>query len=611
MISACKKLLFTFLMFVALFALQRGVFVAIYSHLEPQASASQWLGAFLHGLPLDLSMAGYLTIIPAILIIVAMTRWSAKTLWPERIYYGLAALLLSSVFVLDIVLYSYWGQRLDYTPIFYFSTSPSAALASAGFLQALGGVTAILLLAAGIFRLLMKTVGAIRIPQARSWKSVAWMVPVTALLFLPIRGSLTVQPVNISKAYFCDLQRVNQSAINPAFNLMYSLKQQGDIDSQFRFMEPDKAAAMVAALHAPVPTDSIASSWLRKAPLPDVYIVLLESFSSALFPSLGGEPVATGLDSLAREGIMFTNAFASGYRTDRAIPAIVSGFPAQPTISVMKYVDKAAHLPSIPHQLSPLGYRSTYYYGGDADFTNMKAYLINSGFSRIVCDKDFPVSSRLSKWGAPDHLLFEKAIGELTADKSKTPRLTVIQTSSSHEPFDVPRSDPRFADNAKLNAFAYVDHSATEFVKGLREKGLYGNALVIFVADHYGVYPENPEGPLARHHIPMIAVGGALLRQGVREEATVSQTDIAATLTAALGADPSPFAFSKDVFNPALPHFALFTARDAFGYVDAADTAVYNIDASRVTFSAGPGARSAADKAKASLQHLYHTISRL
>lgn len=609
--SACKKLILTFLTFVALFALQRGVFVAIYCHLEPKASASQWFGAFLHGLPLDLSMGGYLTIIPAILIIFGMTRWSVKTLWPERVYYGLAALLLSVVSVLDIVLYSYWGQRLDYTPIFYFSTSPSAALASAGFFQALGGVTAILLLAAAIFWLLMKTVGSIRVQPARSWKSVAWMVPVTALLFLPIRGSLTVQPVNISKAYFCDLQRVNQSAINPAFNLMYSLKQQGDIDSQCRFMEPDKAATMVAALHAPVPTDSVAAPWLRKAPLPDVYIVILESFSSALFPSLGGEPVATGLDSLAREGIMFTNVFASGYRTDRAIPAIVSGFPAQPTISVMKYVDKAAHLPSIPHQLSPLGYRSTYYYGGDADFTNMKAYLINSGFSRIVCDKDFPVSSRLSKWGAPDHLLFEKALEELAKDKAKGPRLTVIQTSSSHEPFDVPRNDPRFANNAKLNAFAYVDHSAADFVKGLREKGLYGNALVIFVADHYGVYPENPEGPLARHHIPMIAVGGALLRQGVMEKAPVSQTDIAATLTAALGADPSPFTFSKDFFNPASPHFALFTARDAFGYVDAADTAVYNIDASRVTFSGGPGANEAAEKAKASLQHIYHTISRL
>lgn len=137
--SACKKLILTFLTFVALFALQRGVFVAIYSHLEPQASASQWLGAFLHGLPLDLSMGGYLTIIPAILIIFGMTSWSAKTLWPERVYYGLAALLLGVVFVLDIVLYSYWGQRLDYTPIFYFSTSPSAALASAGFFQALGG----------------------------------------------------------------------------------------------------------------------------------------------------------------------------------------------------------------------------------------------------------------------------------------------------------------------------------------------------------------------------------------------------------------------------------------------------------------------------------------
>lgn len=97
---------------------------------------------------------------------------------------------------------------------------------------------------------------------------------------------------------------------------------------------------------------------------------------------------------------MFANAYASGYRTDRAIPAVVSGFPAQPTISVMKYVDKAAHLPSIPRQLAPLGYRSTYYYGGDADFTNMRP-TSSTAVSRASSATRTSPSPAVSRNGAP------------------------------------------------------------------------------------------------------------------------------------------------------------------------------------------------------------------
>lgn len=132
---------------------------------------------------------------------------------------------------------------------------------------------------------------------------------------------------------------------------------------------------------------------------PDIYIILLESFSSHLFPSLGGEPVALKLDSVARTGLLFKNFYANSFRTDRGIPAVLSAYPGQPTTSIMKFVDKTENLPSLSKELKDSkGYRNEYYYGGDANFTNMKAYLVSAGFDRIISDKDFPISQKMSKW---------------------------------------------------------------------------------------------------------------------------------------------------------------------------------------------------------------------
>ena len=62
-------------------------------------------------------------------------------------------------------------------------------------------------------------------------------------------------------------------------------------------------------------------------------------------------------------------------RTDRGLVAILSGYPAQPTTSIMKYPRKTENLPSIPRSLKANGYNLQYYYGGDANFTNMRSRI--------------------------------------------------------------------------------------------------------------------------------------------------------------------------------------------------------------------------------------------
>ncbi|MCM1297839.1 MAG: LTA synthase family protein, partial [Muribaculaceae bacterium] len=342
---------------------------------------------------------------------------------------------------------------------------------------------------------------------------------------------------------------------------------------------------------------------------PDVYLIILESFSNHLFESLGGEPIATGLDSIAGSGLLFDNFYASSFRTDRALPAILSGFPGQPTTSVMKDVAKAEALPSIADKLVKAGYSTHYFYGGDTNFTNMKAYLMSAGFDEIISDKDFPIGQRMSKWGVPDAPLFKRVEKSLSNRKNTEPHFTVVQTSSSHEPFDVDRT-PRSPDEpAQVTAFAYADSCATAFINVLRDNGQWENSLVVIVPDHYGCYPQNLSSALDRHAVPLIFTGGALKSFGI-DHTIGSQTDIAATLLSGLGLQHDDFRFSRNLLDPTQAHYAFFSGRNEYSLVAPGGNITINIDTEKTDQCDGD-TLNLAENARAYLQTIYRSLDKL
>ena len=445
----------------------------------------------------------------------------------------------------------------------------------------------------------------------------------TLLLVLPIRGSLTVSTMNPSRAYFSQRRQLNHAATNPAFNLLYSATHQADFSERYRFFSPGQARRLFEqAMVAPLDADTVSDGGpvRLRHPRPDVYIIVLESFSAHLMPSMGGEPVALGLDSIARQGVLFTRFYASSFRTDRALPAIFSGLPAQPSTSILKYVDKIERLPSIPRLMKDqAGYQTAYYYGGDTNFTNMQAYLMSMGIDRVVSDHDFALGERASKWGAPDHLLFQKALADIVGRQpgsTSTPWLTMIQTSSSHEPFEVPYDNPRFAGNPQANAFAYTDSCLMAFVDGLKAAGKWDNALLLITPDHYGCWPQGLDTMPARHHIPLVLAGGALETTAPGRIATVgTQADIAATLAGLLGLDATQFRFSRDLLAAGgVASAAVFSEPGAVALVAPDGYVEIDPDANAVTTAgalAPDRAGHYADIARAWLQTLYEYIDSL
>lgn len=607
------RLFVTWLVYVLIFALAKPMFMLINAPVYGWASWRDYMDVMWHGMGLDMGVAGYLTALPALISLVGvwLRPGSRIASCSYRIYFLITSVIVAAVLTLNTALYGFWKFPLDMTPLFYFSTSPSAAVASVSWLFISVGIVVMLSLSLIIYLVFREIynvpVAAPVSRQSRLCQS-GGVLLFMGLLVIPIRGGFTVSTLNPSVAYFSSHQSLNHAAINPAFSLLYSATHQVDFDKMGRYYEADEAAALFDELHTRSSVDSV--SGLLSSHHPDIYVIIMESFSAQLMPSLGGDSIAMGVDSIAHSGVSFTNFFANGFRTDRGLPAILNGLPSPPNTGVMKHPDFIERMPSIAHELCHVGYRTSYYYGGDINFANMNAFVVGSGFQHVVSDRDFPLSQRMSKWGVHDGPLFDRVADDIKSFPDTLRHFTVIQTSSSHEPFEVPDTFSRYdGQPPAVNAFAYADSVITSFVNKLRHSADWENTLVILVADHWGAYPADLEDLRARHHIPLVMTGGVLKDVPRVMDVYGSQVDIAPTLMAMMGLKHSNFAFGNNLFDAAVPHYGIYFDSDNVGMYEAAVSgtgetyAVFNTDTHQTV--ASYGARDLSPYIKAYIQALY------
>lgn len=625
----------TYATFVVLFVLQKPLFLFLEkgSATQPVDNIFTELPAVIwHGLPLDLSMAGYLSVIPGFLSIAVV--WLKRDLVKPimNIYFIIASLFITCSFLLNASLYPYWKYPLDSTPLFYFFTSPADAIASVSIWQVILSIVILIVLTVGVwFTLRMR--GEKRQQYSRysygyggfgsgkrnrfddfdrhRGRTSIILLLLTGLLFLPIRGGITVSTMNTGQAYYSQNAYLNHSAVNPLFSLFESITHQEDFASQYRFMKDKEADKIFATMTSTSDENTypLLNEATFKKGTPDILIVIMESFASDIMPSMGSyKDVAVCLDSIAQQSILFTRFYANSFRTDRGMVSILSGYPAQPTTSIMRYPRKTSQLPSIARNLVKYkNYKTTYYYGGDADFCNMRSYLVSQGYQHIISDANFPIEDKLSKWGVPDHIVAARMMEDIKAQQNeKRPMLRILQTSSSHEPFEVPYH--RLKDK-RLNAFAYTDSVMGAIVREYRKLPRWKNTLIVFVPDHVGGYKENlNDHDRSRYQIPLILAGGAISRP-MKVGIIGSQHDIAATLLGQLGVEHREFTFSKNMMSDATPKFAFFAVNDAFGIVSEENSLIYDNRAKRIVYDKGEKGFNL-KRGQAYLQKLYDDLAK-
>ncbi|GAB6394420.1 MAG: LTA synthase family protein/sulfatase [Bacteroidales bacterium] len=583
----------------------------LYHHtLAKGCFLTDWMQVIGHGLKLDCTTAGYATVIPFLCTLVSV--WTPATTGFRKIlryYFAAAAFFVAATFAADLAIYAFWGFRLDATVLFYMQF-PSEAMSSISWRLLVLQSLVLLVYTAGIFFWFNRFVVPLfpnKPVKRRSMATVVFLL-LGGILFIPVRGGITTSTANVGMVYFSDRQFLNHAAINPAFSLFASLFKQQDFASQFDFFPEEERETIFRSLFPPEGNEGKPAVELLNTQRPNILLIILESFSANTIEALGGAPgVTPNMNRLCEEGVLFTNVYANSFRTDRGLVALLNGYLAQPTTSIMKYPAKSQTLPSLSKSLIAEGYTAEMLYGGDINFTNMQSFFYSSGYSRIVSDNNFPVGSRLNKWGVNDDITFDYLYNSIMEKVPGERWLGTFLTLSSHEPFEVPY---RRLAHPYLNSVAFTDSCLGLFIDRLKEKtGMWENLLVIITADHGYRYPGNlQEYEPARYRVPVLWVGGAV-KQPAKIATLGAQTDLAATLLGQLHILHKDFIFSKDLLSPHHPAFAFYTFSNGFGFADGSGVSVFDND-SHLPLIESPKESSSEriNKGKALLQTLYDDL---
>jgi phosphoglycerol transferase MdoB-like AlkP superfamily enzyme len=305
-----------------------------------------------------------------------------------------------------------------------------------------------------------------------------------------------------------------------------------------------------------------------------VVVILLESCGEIF------HEVMPNFNQLKREGIWFSNFYGNSFRTDRGTVCALSGYPSFPTTSVMKIPKKAGTLPSIAKTLQKEGYTTSYLYGGDINFTNMRSYLIATGWEKLHCKADYTSEEqRSAEWGVRDDITFKTLFYQICASDTTGHFLMGYSTLSSHEPWDVPIQK---YDDKEKNAFSYLDDCIGKFVSQLKATPYWRDLLIVMIPDHGVNYKDIDETRQVRNHIPMLWVGGAV--KAPKEIKTIcNQTDLPATLLGQMGFPHGEFSFSRDVTsqNYTKP-LAFHSFTNGFSIVDSTGFTVVDLNIDQV-----------------------------
>ena len=548
----------------------------------------------LHGLSLDLSTALYFLIVP--FLFCALSVWVRLPQWILRAYRALVAVMLALAFVADTSLYAFWKYKLDATCLQYLET-PTEATASVS----VGYLLIRLLVLIALIWLIYKAYGTLTTTPSR--KKEATVETLLYVLLIPfiaigIRGGLAESTTNVGQVYFSQNQFLNHSAVNPVFSFLSSFEKTANYVPDYQFMSADERAQLMNGLYS---TESISPDTLLRTQRPNIVVVLMESCGGIFTEEIGHrKDIMPQMARLTREGVYFANFYANSYRTDRGTLCTWSGYPSFPRTSVMKMPAKTRFLPGIAKTLQKEGYRTSYLYGGDINFTNMRSYLVTSGFEQLHWMKDYTAEEqKTAKWGVRDDITFETLYQQIVQSDSGEHYLWGYSTLSSHEPWDVPTH--RLKDPI-LNAFNYLDECIGRFIDQLRQTPQWDNLLIVFLPDHGFSYGDVGEEHPEHDHVPMLWLGGAL-KAPRRIHQLCNQTDLPATLLGQMGIAHDDFTFSRDVMSRGYTYpFAVHTYNNGITMRDSTGFAVFDLNANRIVVNQSTNSELLIKKGKAILQ---------
>lgn len=530
------------------------------------------IAAFWHAIPLDIATTCYLLLFP-FLILIIQSFYSPKWLNSLNKVYTLSAIIVFSLLVTaELGIYPEWKTKMPYKALMYLQ-NPSEVYNSASTATFFVLILLFLVLSTSTYWLYVKYFHVKILESLNLWYFKVWLILIVLLpvLFIGGRGGWQQIPINQSESYYSNHNILNLAAVNSGFNITISIienyKNFGK--NPYAFYDKEEAQSIIEKLYE-LPKDS--TTHILKTEKPNIVLIILESWSADLIESIGGKPgITPSFHELENQGVLFTNLYATGPRSEQAMGSIFSGFPAHPISSVTVQPEKFSKLPTVTKSLIDNGYHTSFYFGGQLRYGNIKGYILYNGFTKVVEHNDFGNNVLRGKLGVHDEFVLSRQLKDLNEEKE--PFFSGLFTLSSHSPYDQPMEnvfDWGGNENDYINSAYYTDRCLGNYINEARKQPWFKNTLFIIVADHsHNSYRNWSFTTPAYHKIPMLFYGEVIKEEfrGLKVNRLSNQMDLATTLLKQLGLESAPFKWSRDLFNPYSPEFAYYSFEEGLGWI--------------------------------------------
>ena len=524
--------------------------LAVWQH-DAVAAADGWLPVLLQGVRVDVATVCLLLGIPAAVVVLLPSRSV------QRMVAVWLTLVITVVVFLELATPEFmaeYGLRPNRLFLEYL-VYPREVLSTLWESRRWQVLSAPVLLAAvvwGGWRLVGRHGAENATMRRRSvplWQRALAAVMVLLAALLGARSTLGHRPLNPAMVAFSSDPTVNQLPLNSFYALAHAARQwhreeDDAIDVYGGLPEAEVIAAVRAASGLPDSafTDPSLPTLAARPPVwqgtpRNVVIVLEESLGAQFIGHLGGLPLSPEIDRLSGQAWTFERLYATGTRSVRGIEAVVAGFSPTPAQAVVKQPAAQYDFYTLARSFQAHGYDTTFYYGGESHFDNMRGFFFGNGFGRVIEQKDFRKPAFVGSWGVSDEDLLLRAHEEFSAlHRAGKPFFGLVFSSSNHDPFEFPdgritlHEQPK---NTRNNAAKYADYAVGRFFDKAMAADYWKDTVFLVVADHDSRVFGRTLVPVEDFHIPGMLLGGGIAPR--RDTRLVSQIDLGPTLLSLAG----------------------------------------------------------------------------
>lgn len=524
------------------------------------------------GFRFDTVISCYVLAVPLLLIIVGEMARIRKRWYYTIIHYLIMVLYTICFFACaaDIPYFCYFFNRLDIVALSWvdsFGVMVSMIVSEPRYVIYLA---VFLLVAVGWWWLGQQLFRRVLMQHINEQQSYAWSISLAVVLlglgFLGMRGKLSKIPIRVSTAYFCSNPFLNQVGLNPVFTFIKSMGDAGKSANKLVTLIDEETAMAVAAELNTLPADSS----LHPVLLPEgtnVIVVIMESMSAEKTMLGSRSSLTPCLDSIMRQSLTFTEAYSAGIHTYNGIYSTLYGQPAILSRHTMKTAT-ITRISGLPQALAAAGYSTTYFMSHDEDYDNMRGFLYQNGFERVVGQHSYPKSEITGTWGISDHVLFDHVLEHCDSIAQRGPFFTTVMTVSDHGPYVLPKNISLKPKSKVLEQqlTEYADWSIERFMREASQRVWFENTLFVFVADHGGVIDPVYDLALSYNHVPLVFYAPGRITAQFCSQPSL-QIDVAPTILGLLGLEGDDNMLGIDLLRHSRP-YAYFSADDKIGVVD-------------------------------------------